>query len=102
MGIGSYLSESFTQKNNQSAIGGVVMLFSYFFAGFIPLTPYLFFPVSQALYVSIFISISALLILGAVSAKISNKPIRSQAIKMFFLGGSAILIGITVGKIMRV
>jgi len=101
MGVGSYLSESFTERPSKSAIGGVVMLLSYFFAGFIPLSPYLFLPTSQAFWVSIICSSVALLILGATSARISNKNIGIQAIKMVAFGGAAITIGVIVGKIIR-
>lgn len=101
MGIGSYLSESFTEKSRKSAVGGVVMLFSYFFAGFIPLSPYLFLPISQAFWISIALSLIALLALGFISAKISKLDPISQSLKMLTLGGLAIIIGVVVGKIMH-
>lgn len=101
MGVGSYLSESFTEKSSKSVVGGAVMLFSYFFAGFIPLFPYLFLPISQAIWISIALSLIALLALGFISAKISRLNLIIQSFKMLTLGGLAILIGITVGKIMH-
>ena len=77
------------------------MFFSYFLAGFIPLSPYLLFEVDQALVISIVASIISLFVLGVVSAKIFKIDKLKQALRMLIIGGGAVLIGVIVGKIVN-
>src|SRR3989338_1717916 len=80
MAAGSFLSEysaegyvSHTEKLTRgNLVSGTIMFFSYFFSGFIPLSPYLFWPVDSALWISVSFSVGALFILGVVGAKISR------------------------------
>ncbi len=108
MGIGSYLSQDISEdflktKNSQksSVQGAIIMLLAYFFSGFIPLTPYLVFNPSKALPISIAVSLTSLFFLGSISSKFLKINSLKHAIKMFLLGGTAVLIGITVGKIFK-
>jgi len=53
----------------------------------------------QALYVSAFASLTALFVLGVISAKlVGNSPVR-KGIEMLILGGVAIAVGVVVGNI---
>ena len=104
MGVGSFLSEGFVDDLNhnkpssRSAIGGVIMLFSYFLAGFIPLAPYVFAPTPQAIIISILFSLLSLLILGTISAyAFKVNPIK-HGLRMLLMGGGAIIVGVIVGK----
>ncbi len=107
MGVGSYLSEGFTQdmknhkrKNNSTFFSSLIMLISYFAAGFIPIFPYLFLPVPQAIYSSIGFSIVSLFLLGYISGiKFEVKPLK-HGLKMMFIGGAAIIIGTIVGSLL--
>jgi VIT1/CCC1 family predicted Fe2+/Mn2+ transporter len=107
MGVGSFLSErsaeEFMEKEGMSAgyslENGAIMFFSYFTAGFIPLIPYLLAEVSLALYLSISMSLVFLFILGVISAKIFGIDIIKSGIRMFFVGGIAVAIGVIVGRI---
>lgn len=107
MGVGSYLSESSAEeyiggKKSISISGALIMFFSYFAAGFIPLAPYLFYEVSLALPISISLSLTTLFMLGIISSKIlkARNTLRHGA-RMLLIGGSAIAVGIVVGQIVN-
>lgn len=108
MGVGSALAESSTEeyvyKRGTSVklplIGGVIMFFSYFVAGFVPLTPYIFFPTATALPISIVASLFALFVLGAESARRFHANVIKSGARMLFFGGLAILAGMIVGKLL--
>lgn len=107
MGVGSYLSEASAEeftgaKKSISLQGAVIMFFSYFAAGFIPLAPYLVFSVNVAIVVSISFSLAALFMLGLVSSKIfSQEHTIRHGIRMLLIGGMAIAVGIIVGKLVN-
>ena len=105
MGVGSFLSEEFAEDyighkkiNLQAIIAAIIMLISYFVAGFVPLSPYLFFEVKQAFTVSILCSLICLFLLGSLGAKFFKMSCLKHGIRMFMIGGFAILIGIAVGE----
>lgn len=110
MGVGSFLTEETTEEmeggkpETWGAIrGAVVMLISYCLAGMIPLAPYAFFTGNLAVATSIILSLLGLLILGYGTSKFYHRPHPARhAVKMFFLGGSAVLVGILVGKLFQV
>ncbi|MFC1722374.1 VIT1/CCC1 transporter family protein [Patescibacteria group bacterium] len=102
MGAGSFLSESTANELEGSKIknpilDGIIMFFAYFFAGFIPLTPYIILPVAQARYVSVAITIVALYLLGFIPAK-NHK----SGIKMALVAGFAVLVGFMVAYFFRI
>ena len=106
MATGSFLSErsaeEYTIGNNVSPryafIDGIIMFFSYFISGPIPLTPYIFFTAQNALLLSIVLSPITLFMLGVVSAKMFKAHILRSGLRMLILGGIAIGVGIVVGK----
>ena len=77
MGVGSLLSEHSVEVYikqgevplRRSAPGGLIMFFSYFVFGFIPLFPYLIIDVNYAFWVSIAVSLLSLFLLGAIKRK---------------------------------
>ena len=109
MAVGSFLSEQSVEEyevsgevaENKPFTAGIVMFLSFVLASFIPILPYVLFNLSVALWVSIFLSIATLFILGLVSAKMVKVKMTKQAIRMALLGGAAILIGVIVGKFVR-
>lgn len=107
MGVGSYLSEASAEeytgaKKSVSLQGAFIMFFSYFAAGFIPLSPYLVFEVAGAFILSILLSLSALFILGIISSKIFNQNHTfKHGVRMLIIGGMAIAVGIIVGKLVK-
>ena len=105
MAAGSFLSESSAQEYAQGAevqgahpiVAGVVMFFSYFVAGFVPLAPYLWFPAGAALQLSVMYSLAALFLLGALSGALSRTKILKTALRMVVVGGIAIAAGVGAG-----
>lgn len=108
MAVGSYLSEESTEeymgeKKSLSVQVGLIMFFSYFAAGFIPLSPYLIFNITPAFILSISLSLLALFMLGFVSSRVlKDNHTYKHAIRMLVIGGLAIGVGITVGTLVNI
>lgn len=107
MAAGSFLSETSAEQYadpggataGHSVFSSIIMFFSYFISGFIPLSPYLMFSGTAAFSFSIGASLLALFGLGFAGGKISRiNPIKN-GFKMLLIGGAAILIGVAVGKL---
>ena len=107
MAAGSFLSERSTEEYvdgrdlplRYPLLGGLIMFVSYFISGFIPLFPYFIVEISSAFQTSVVLSLIALFLLGAISAKRFNaKPVRS-GMRMLIIGGLAVALGILVGNI---
>ena len=109
MGIGSILSEhtaeEYRKKGNtpfgNAKFAGVIMFFSYFIAGFIPLTPYIFLQPMEAFWISIVFSLVALFVLGLVSGKIFKINMVRKGFETFLLGGTGVVVGVVVGFIVQ-
>ncbi|MCC7522697.1 VIT1/CCC1 transporter family protein [Candidatus Uhrbacteria bacterium] len=110
MGVGSLLSEESIEEyegrkkpsESRSFAGGAIMFFSYIIAGLIPLVPYAFLERTEALPMSIAGSLGGLFLLGYISARRFNgKPFRT-GMRMFLLGGLAILAGVVVGLVFKI
>lgn len=110
MAVGSFLSEEYARESVEKKDisfrlplwGGVVMFFSYFLTGFIPLLPYALFEVPAAFYISIACSLIALFALGSAAAKRVPVNALEHGLKMVLLGGFAITIGVIIGNALRV
>jgi VIT1/CCC1 family predicted Fe2+/Mn2+ transporter len=106
MATGSFLSEhsamDFLERREvparRSIAASVVMFISYFGAGLIPLSPYVLFPVGTAFWLSITLSLIALFALGATGAAFSKTSAIKSGLRMFAIGGAAILVGVLVGR----
>lgn len=107
MAVGSFLSEDsvreyVTRDKNPylaSIAGGLVMFFSYFISGFIPLLPYVLWPAADAFWISIIAALIVLFLLGVFSAEMFRAHYLRQGMKMLLVGGVAIAIGILVGRL---
>ena len=107
MAVGSFLSESSAeeylhQRKKMHALpimASIIMFFSYFIAGFVPLSPYIVLPVTSALPLSIGFSLAALFLLGILGAKITKRNIFRGGFRMFIIGGLALLVGIIAGQL---
>ena len=107
MGIGSFLSdhsaEELTQNKPTSGYSQIksslVMFFSYFAAGFVPISPYLLLESSSAFPVSVISSLIALFALGGLVARSYGGNIIRKGLEMLLLGGVAIALGVGVGFI---
>lgn len=105
MAAGSFLSESSAEEfahdtkpqEKRSVFAAFVMFISYFISGFIPLAPYLLLTPHTALWVSIAVSIIALSVLGAITARLSKTSLTRSMFRMASIGGLAIVVGTVVG-----
>jgi VIT1/CCC1 family predicted Fe2+/Mn2+ transporter len=109
MGVGSFLSEqsaeeSISRQNKPdkfSSTAALIMFTSYFLAGFIPLSPYLFWPPDQAFYFSIGASLLGLMILGLISSRVLKINMIRATFRMVVIGAVAVGIGVVVGIIFQ-
>mgnify|MGYP000126630464 CR=1 FL=1 len=107
MAMGSLLFEQSVEEYEakrevslaKPAVAAVVMLVSYVLSGLIPLAPYVFTNSHDAVYWSIGLSLIALLCLGAFNAHMFRIRLWRDSLLTLVMGGSAILVGIVVGKI---
>ena len=108
MAVGSFLTESSVEEYTHQAgvlarrniVSGVIMFFSYFISGFIPLSPYIIWPVDTALKLSVSFSIVALFFLGLVGAKMSGTSVVKNGFRMAVIGGIAIIVGMFAGNLL--
>lgn len=109
MAVGSFLSERSAEEYEDhhevspkySIIGGVVMLFTYIIVGIIPLLPYALLEVNKAFWFSVVLSLLALFMLGVVTAKVVRVKIFWNGLRTFLFGGTAILVGIFIGGLIK-
>ena len=109
MSVGSFLSErvteeyqnGFNSKTSKSLQAAIIMLFSYFISGLIPLLPYIFLDVTTAFWQSIVASLVALFGLGYLSARILRTNLLKNALRMMVIGGTAVFLGVVVGMVVR-
>ena len=78
------------------------MFMSFLLASFIPIVPYLIFRSTDALWFSIIFSVAALFFVGMISAEIVKVHALKHSIKMALLGGAAIIIGVIVGRLVKI
>lgn len=83
-------------------ISGLILFVGYITAGMIPLSPYLFLPVPQAIPTSIVLALIGLVFLGVYKGKISHKSRTRSALEVLIIGGIAAGIGLAVGIIFKV
>lgn len=99
--LSEYSSESYMRQaevsSRRSFVAALIMFFSYFLAGLIPLFPYIILVPGSAVWLSVIFSLLALFSLGVVGAKISNINMLKNGLRMFFIGGAAIFVGVIVG-----
>jgi VIT1/CCC1 family predicted Fe2+/Mn2+ transporter len=110
MAVGSFLSEESVEEDNLSGevaasgpvTAGTVMFLSFIMASFIPILPYMFCGLTTALFLSIGAGIASLFIVGMISAKNTKVNVWKHGMRMALLGGMAIVIGVIVGKFLKV
>lgn len=109
MAAGSLLSEHSAEEYikhgevplRRSASGSVIMFFSYFISGCIPLAPYVFADTGSAFWLSMILSLVALAGLGVVSAFLFGIHVFRHVAEMVVSGGAAIAVGVGVGKVVE-
>lgn len=107
MAVGSLLSEQSAEEylNHRevsikpAATDSIIMFISYFLAGLVTLAPYFVMESKAALPVSIGLSLSALFLLGIVSATLFGINILRNGIRTLAIGGFAILVGVGASRL---
>lgn len=110
MAVGSFLSEQSAEQykkkgevaHGRALTGAVTIFISFVAATCIPLIPYLFSHPGSDLMLSIILAIAALFVVGAVSARLSHVSAVKHGLRMASLGGVAIIIGVLVGKFVKI
>ena len=108
MAVGSFLTESSVEEYThqtgnlakRNTVSGIIMFFSYFISGFIPLSPYIFWPVDIALKLSVSFSVIALFFLGTIGARMSGTSVFKNGFRMAIVGGIAIAVGMLAGNLL--
>jgi len=108
MGAGQYLSSKSAHQLDKKdsfrvpIISGIIMFWSYFAAGLVPLLPILLLPISYARNAAIVAALFGLVILGYVKGRIVEVDPFKSALEVFIIGGIATAIGIVVGNLLAV
>ncbi len=103
MGAGAFLSETSTKElseeapHNNPIISGVLMFIAYFVTGFIPVSPYMFFEISTAKYLSVGVTFIALFLLGFLPQKRVKTGLR-----MVVVAGAAVVMGFAIGTFFKI
>jgi VIT1/CCC1 family predicted Fe2+/Mn2+ transporter len=109
MSAGSFLSESFGAEflkkkrspSGKSVAAALAMFAGYFFAGFVPLFPYMLWDVGTAFPVSVLVALAALFVLGLWSGRVSHISAARAGVRMFAVGGIAMAVGLLAGSLMK-
>jgi len=108
MGAGEYLSDSAVAELDKMkrppenpAISGLLMCFSYLFAGMIPLAPVLVFVYPTSLILSVIFALTGLFLLGYIKGRLLHSRPFKGGLKILVVGGLATVLGLGVGFIFR-
>lgn len=77
---------------------GVFMFFAYVIGGLIPLFSYFLLSMSQAIYISIIVTLLGLFILGVATTKYTKAHWAKMGLRIMALGGVALIVGYLIGK----
>ena len=81
---------------------GVFMFWAYIVGGLIPLSAYFFLPITTAIGVSIGVTLVGLFLVGVGITRYTKQPWFKNGMHMFFFGGIALVVGLSVGVFMRI
>lgn len=109
MAVGSFLAEYSVEEYeskrsvplHKALVGGFIMFISYLVAGIVPLAPYALRSVMDPLAPSIVVSLVALFLLGIWNGRLTHRKVFRHGVRMIFVGGLAIAVGILAGKLIQ-
>lgn len=88
-------------EESSPVLGGLFMFSAYIVGGFIPLTAYIFLPISTALFISTPITLLGLFLLGSATTKFTKQNWLKASLRMLVLGGIALGVGLIAGILFR-
>jgi len=86
-------------KSESPLADSFFMFFSYVIGGMIPVLPYFFLPIYQAIIVSVIITLIGLFSLGALTTRFTKRNWLKAGAEMLVLASVAALIGYVIGRI---
>ncbi len=96
----SYRELGISQLSSSKPIkNAVFMYFSYIIGGLLPLSAYFFLTVSQAMPVSIVVTLAGLFILGVATTKYTKASRFKSGMRILALGSIALIVGFAVGEL---
>ncbi|OGD84226.1 hypothetical protein A2165_03630 [Candidatus Curtissbacteria bacterium RBG_13_40_7] len=109
MGASEYLSDDAVEElekikryREKPLYSGFFMFASYFFAGLIPLLPFLLNSHPKSLVYSVTSALVGLWVLGFMKGKILHTPPFKGGLKILIIGGLASLLGLVIGFLFNV
>jgi vacuolar iron transporter family protein len=109
MAAGQYSSEKAVHQMDKSGkhtdsllIGAVIMFFAYLGGGAFSVVPTLIFDQPFGRYAAIASAFAGLLIIGYLKGKLVEHHAVRSAIELFLIGGTATVIGLVVGNLLKV
>lgn len=89
-------------KEQHSVKNGIAMFFAYIVGGLVPLAPYFFLPISNAMVISIPLALLGLFILGVIVARHTGQKWYTSGARLFIFGSIALAVGFLVGTFVDV
>lgn len=108
MAAGQFLSERTLHQiegakhKDNLIIGSVIMFFSYFLGGLIPVSPIFFLPLPIAILPVLFLAFFGLFVLGYIKGLIVEISPTRSALEMLTIGGLAAIMGVIAGYFLKV
>ncbi len=84
-------------ENKRPFMAAVVVGVSAIVGSFVPLTPFLFLPVKEGIYVSLFVSALVLFLLGVIKAKLTIGNLVKSGLEIAIIGMVAAIVGYGIG-----
>ncbi|MCI0533303.1 VIT1/CCC1 transporter family protein [bacterium] len=95
----AYRELSIVPENMENPVRNAGLMFiAYVFGGLFPVSAYFFMKLPDAIFVSIFVTLTALFVLGAMTAKFTKENFTKAGLRMLVLGSVALIAGYFVGK----
>ncbi len=89
-----------SDQESVSVKGGIFMFFAYILGGLVPLSSYLLFPIKNAIFLSIVITLAGLFALGVATTKFTRQSLVKSGLRMLIMGGIALAVGLAAGLFM--
>ena len=109
-GLAAAFAESFSMAavaytasitGSRAALDALIVGLSAILGSFIPLTPFIFLPISSGMGVAVVVSAVALFFLGFYKARVTGRPVVRVGLEITAIGLAAALVGYLVGMLFK-